>query len=61
MKKAPSYTAILKEIAKVKTIKQLDKVQEKVIHYAGAPYKVKNLYKKYNAKNYRVRNKPKTR
>lgn len=61
MKKAPSYTAILKAIAKVKTIKQLDKVQAQVVDYAGAPYKVTSLYKKYNAKNYRVRNNPKTR
>lgn len=61
MKKAPSYTAILKAIAKVKTIKQLDKVQTQVIEYAGAPHKVTNLYTKYNAKNHRVRNNPKTK
>lgn len=64
MKKKPknhSYTKILKAIAKVKTIKQLDKVQIMVVDYAGAPYKVTNLYKKYNAKNYRIRNNPKTR
>ena len=55
MKKAPTYTEILKAIAKVKTIKQLDKVQEQVLNYAGGPYKVTSLYKKYNSKNHKVR------
>lgn len=54
--KAPSYTTILKSIAKVKTVRQLDKAQELVINYAGAPYKVTRLYEVYNVKNRRVRN-----
>lgn len=56
MKKPSTYSAILKSIARVKTVKQLDKVQELVINYAGAPYKVTRLYEVYNAKNRRVRN-----
>lgn len=55
MKKAPTYTEILKAIAKVKTIKQLDKVQEKVIDYDGPYRKSKRLYDRYNAKNRRIR------
>ena len=56
MRKSPTYTDILKAIAKVKTIKQLDKVQEQVVDYTGPYSRSKNLYDKYNDKNYKIRN-----
>lgn len=55
MKKNPSYTSILAAIQKAKTVKQLTRVQNKVIYYAGAPYKVVALRDAYNNKNFKLR------
>lgn len=59
MKKAPSYTAIAKAIAKAKTIKQLEKVSKSAINYAGGPHKVTDLYSKYSKKRQKLYSKTK--
>lgn len=51
----PNLTAISKAIAKVKTIKQLDKVQMLVVDYRGKYSRAKKLYSQYNAKNRKIR------
>lgn len=57
----PCFTAISKAIAKVKTIKQLDKVQKLVVEYDGKYSRAKKLCSQYNAKNHKIRFTPKTR
>lgn len=59
MKKAPSYTDILKAIAKAKTIRQLDRVNSQAVNYAGAPYKITTLYNRYRIKREKLYSKTK--
>lgn len=55
LKRSPSYTSILKLIAKAKTVNQITKVGNLVSDYDGSYRKFMNVIRMYNDKNHKLR------
>lgn len=53
----PTYTTILKRIRKAKTVQGLERHVNALMHYSGKIRLLNRLFRAYNNKNHKLRNK----